>query len=297
MFNLDEIEKEWQENSYCLSEEEIIEIYRSEGVTQRAYDKELSDYYGNHVNSSVEERLLKAVYGDDYIVKKEEKQIPERKRISLESQKRVVEGCLDTVFDNTKYWYDYFEGQISQERLYYVCLDTLIKSAKYILHSEKPFFRSYVSTSITKNIIRNVAMWEKLTYREVYRIINNEREYDYKLGEFLPYPELHFKYDDKEEAEKPSKIYYRLRKERYDDDYTRNFSSDEFYTVYKEVLGELDETAKEVMQLVFDSNGNRILTFHEIAECLGIKENMVVNAKRRAIRKLKKDRRINRFKD
>ena len=105
------------------------------------------------------------------------------------------------------------------------------------------------------------------------------------------------KYDyEKDTPEKPSKIYYRLRNESYDD-YTRNISSDEFYSAYKEVLKELDETAKQVMQLAFDSNGNRILTFAEIGECLGIDKNKVSNAKRRAIRKLRKDERINRFED
>ncbi len=39
MFNLDLIEQDWKNNSFRLSEEEIIEIYRSEGATLRYLKK------------------------------------------------------------------------------------------------------------------------------------------------------------------------------------------------------------------------------------------------------------------
>ena len=37
MFDLDEIERDWKENSFCLSDEEIRKIYIAEGVTIDAY--------------------------------------------------------------------------------------------------------------------------------------------------------------------------------------------------------------------------------------------------------------------
>ena len=39
MFDLDAIEKDWKENSFCLSNKEIREIYIAEGVTTKAYDE------------------------------------------------------------------------------------------------------------------------------------------------------------------------------------------------------------------------------------------------------------------
>ena len=301
MFDFDEIESSFKDNYFSLSEEEIMEIYRLEGVTLNNYYKELDEYRKNiHLNISAEERLLRSIYGRDDLQKeveelKEKYEYPTKKRLSLESQKKVVEGCLDLVFDSTKYWYDYLKKEISQERLFYVCLDALINSVKYSLHYEKPVFKSYIIANIDRNIIKYVAKLEHLTYREVYKAIYNIEEYDYKTFEHIPNKELKFKYDDKEIVEKPSKIYYRLKNESYDFEDIKNISSDEFYPIYKEALEELDDTAKDVMKLSYDINGNNILTYAEIGECLCIDKKKVVNAKRRAIRKLRKNEKIKQF--
>lgn len=55
------IEKDWESNSFCLSEEEIIEIYRLEGATLSEYEKEVASYEEKTnccLLDSAEERLL-----------------------------------------------------------------------------------------------------------------------------------------------------------------------------------------------------------------------------------------------
>lgn len=43
MFDLDAIEKDWKENSFCLTDKEIREIYISEGVTTKAYSEKVAE--------------------------------------------------------------------------------------------------------------------------------------------------------------------------------------------------------------------------------------------------------------
>lgn len=290
MFDLDLIEAEWQENSFKLSEEEIIEIYRSEGVTKKKYKEEVAEYFKKRGGSSTaEERLLKSIFGEcEEEEEKEEIKFPERKRLSLEKQKIVIEGSMDIVFEETRYWYKLFNEQIKEEDLYYVCLEALINSVKYIIHCEKKVFKMYVLKSIENNIIVHIAKWEHLPIKRTSRYYLTDVRFFFMENDLSM-----LKYDyEKDTPEKPSRIYHRLRNESYDIDYIKDTSSEEFTKVYKEALEDLGDLEREVMKLVFDANGNRVLTYSEISDYLGIEKNKIVNAKRRAIRKLKKDERI-----
>ena len=100
-----------------------------------------------------------------------------------------------------------------------------------------------------------------------------------------------FNYDyEKEEAEKPSKIYYRLRNENYDENYIRNISSEEFMKdYYNNILSKLDNIEKMIMMMSFDTNGYKGLPQDIIGDYLGISAKKVSNIKARAIKKLKND--------
>ena len=92
MFDLDAIEKDWKENSFCLSDKEIREIYIAEGVTTKAYDEtmtkfrnSLPKYYENEIVAK--ESLLKAIF----MFKEESKEETERtKRITAEREKNNI---------------------------------------------------------------------------------------------------------------------------------------------------------------------------------------------------------------
>ena len=62
MFNLDIIEADWKANCTCLSDEEILEIYKQEGVTSDIYLRELDELRKSLPKVSGEERLLAAVF-------------------------------------------------------------------------------------------------------------------------------------------------------------------------------------------------------------------------------------------
>ena len=71
MFDLDAIERDWKINSFSLSEEEIIEIYRAEGITWKKYKEELEEYRrATRIDISAEERLLASIFNDKEILKK-----------------------------------------------------------------------------------------------------------------------------------------------------------------------------------------------------------------------------------
>lgn len=302
MFDMDTIEADWLNNSFKLSEDEIIEIYRSENITLSKYNEQIEEYEKNtHVAMSAEERLLRAIFGNDKEIIECENELrkkykfPTKKYLSKDLQKKVIEGSLDIVFDSTREWYKFFDGKISVERIYYVCLEALMNSTKYMLHCEKPVFELYVLKSIERNIIKHVARWEHITYREAYEIINNYFvDRDYVLEQHDKELELSLDYDDKEELEKPARIFYRLKNDSYDVDYIKNISSDEFVKDYISSLDNLDAVARMVMQMSFDIEGNRGLTNAEIADYLGIESTKVSNIRRKAIKTLRKDIKLNR---
>lgn len=308
MFNLDLIEQDWKNNSFRLSEEEIIEIFQSEDATLSKYDEEWCEYKkkinAGRPDFSAEERLLRAIFGEDLEeIEQRNKLIaetpkPHKKHLSKENQRKVIEGSLYLVFDETRWWFSFFEEKLSMEKIYYICLEALMNCTKYMLHCEKPVFGLYVSKSIESNIIKHLARYMHITYREVYEMIH----YIYDVFE----PSLFSKELDKyakflldcegnEEIEKPSKIYYRLKDETYDESYIENISSDEFMFDYKKALENLDDTAKTVMELSFDISGYRGLTSTEIADYLGIDVKKVSNIRKKAIKTLRKDAKLNSY--
>lgn len=302
MFNLDLIEQDWKNNSFRLSEEEIIEIYRSEGITLSKYEEELDKYMeknGYSLNLSAEERLLRAIFGED--LKEKEKnnlksEIPEppKKHLSKENQKKVIEGCLYMVFEATREWYNFFEGKLSMERIYYICLESLMNSVKYIMHCERPVFRFYVSKSIETNIIKHVARYLHITYREVYGMTHYNHGYgiDHSLKKLDKNLKSLFGCVEKEKPEKPSKIYHRLKNDYYNTNYIKNISSNEFMIDYNMALEKLDDITKIVMQLSFDANGYRGLSNVEIADYLGIDVKKISTIRRRAMKVLRKDKNL-----
>lgn len=310
MFDLDKIEQDWKDNSFRLSEEEIIEIYRSEGATLREYEEEMDQYYKIFRNynpkMSAEDRLLQSIFGEpEYLEeqKKKEQMIkrtpkPKKKYLSKEKQKKVVEGSLYLVFDATRGWYNFFDGKLSMEQIYYICLEALMNSVKYMLHCEKPVFHSYVDKSIERNMIKHVAKYMHITYREAYEEIHyNLLDYEdvnsrHKFNENLSFA---FYNKNVEEPEKPSKIYYQLRNEYYEPNYIKNISSTEFMADYQLALEKLDEDARKVMQFTFDSNGYRGLTNAEIADYLGIDSTKISTIRRRGMRALRKDYQLKRY--
>lgn len=302
MFDLDKIESDWENNSFSLNEEEIIEIYRSEGVTWDKYSEELKEYRRNHhINISPEERLLASLFQDEEIIKKieleqkliSEHKFPVKRRLSEISQRKVVEGCLNMVFQATREWYNFFARKISIERIYYICLESLINTVKYTLHPGKKVFRFYVMRNIEKNIIQFIARRERISYREAYQKINSLNNNDNLLSNAR---KLELSSDsDMEEPRKITEILYLLRNESYSVDYIRNISSDEFMRDYYCSLNYLDEPERIVMQLSFDINGNRAFTSKEIGDYLGIESKKVSNIRKRAYKALRKNRIFNNY--
>jgi len=323
MFDLDEIEKDWKENSFCLTDKEVMDIFVSEGVTTRDYQKHLNNVWKNVRTMRKEtpaQRLHRAIFGELSDPEEEKRRREEEKRIceyqakelsykpclSKKSQNKVVEGCMDVVFDCTREWYEFFKGNIPMEDLYYVCLNTLISSAKYCVHySTKTCFRAYVIEGIRREIIKFVSRLEHIPYRNAYAIINGyykgyDEIEDYGDGWCKPKPgyKMKFEYDykyDKEEPTKASYIYEMIKNDSYDVEFIKGTSTEEFFEVYDEILETLPYIEKMTMRLFYDSIGLEGLSIKEISDYLGVEENEVVNAKRRVLRRLKKDERIKKF--
>ena len=300
MFDLDEIERDWKENSFCLTDEEIMNIYIQEGVTTLAYKKECEEYSAKNNRRIIDpsEMLLASIFGnkekEEEFNKKSrehyiewEKNYPKRKYLSQESQKKVVEGCMDMVFENTRYWYEVLNKKISIEKLYNICVDSLISSAKYCLHfSTKPCFRSYVYKSIENNISRHIARWEHIT---TYEANGRIEDYDIYRKDILK------TYQDREIPTKQSYIYEMIKNDSYDVDYINKQSQEEFMSDYDEALEELSYLEKMVMRLSYDAYGYPGLTTNEISDYIGVEPKEVVNAKRRVLNKLKKDKRFDKY--
>lgn len=298
MFDLDFIENNWKQLSLKLSDEDVINIFKSDGATYTQYENEMQEYKKNTSLMSAEDRLLYSLFGtNNELIEKENKlrekyKEPEMKKLSPSNQKRVVEGCLDVVFDETKKWYNYFEKNVDIEKIYYVCLETLISTAKNCTLAESVPFRHYVFKCIERSIINLISKLEHIHYRDAWCIINND---GYKIDnvDYFKQVKMEFKYNYHDlEMEKPSKIYDRLKNEYYDVDYLKDYSSEEFINIYNQALDEMDDLSKNVMRLIFDSNGNSILTYNEISDFLGINPNKVYRIKRKVLKKLKQDERI-----
>ena len=90
MFNLDEIEKDWLDNSFCLTDEEIRKIYIAEGVTTKAYAEAEAKFKSSlpSYNMTAEERLLLKIYGTE----KETEDMLQDKR-SVKEYEVPFKGC------------------------------------------------------------------------------------------------------------------------------------------------------------------------------------------------------------
>lgn len=309
MFDLDEIERDWKENGHHLTDKEILEIYKQEGVTTKEYKKYMENVYKVMREFTPQERLMRQIFGNDKEIE-EDRRIYEYKKaklykpqLSKESQNKVVEGCLDIVFDSTREWYEYFKGNIPMENLYNICLDTLISSAKHCIHYyTKTCFRSYVIVGIRKNMIKFVSRLEHIPYRNAYAIINDYYEGidEYKIPidswcAIKPGYKKEFEYDynyDKEEPTKASYIYEMIKNDSYDVDFIKKQLNEEFLSDYEEIIEELPYLEKMVMRLFYSSDGLEGLSIKEISDYLGIEPNQVINAKRRVLRKLRKNEKL-----
>lgn len=304
MFDLDTIERDWKTNSFRLSEDEILEIYRSEGVTLNKYYEERAEYRRMlRAKMLDDEKYVDALFGDPKVLRELEKEqykklkmkypFPSRQYLSTEMQKVVVEGSLHIVFDSSREWYHFFAEKISMERIYYVCLETLIKSVESMLHCEMPLFELEIQRNIEKSMIKHVAEWEHIPKKQVETIVQELKgtlnHEDFALDNHIQDFNLSFDYDPKEESEKPSRIYERIKNTDYDVDYIKNVSSDQFMSDYHQALDSLDDIEKQVIQLSFDKDGNIGLTSWEIGNYLGIDQSKVLNIRKKAIEKLRRN--------
>ena len=302
MFDLDIIEKDWKNNSFCLSNLEIMNIYKDEGITKTNYKNEIDEFLKSLPRMTYEERLRAHILGDKDMQAKYEKIFeqkkqmmenwPKRKYLSHESQMKVVEGCMDVVFKQTRYWYSIFDKKIPMEELYNICLDSLFNSAKYCLHySTKPSFRLYVEQSIFRNIVKKISKLNHISYLEALEIIDNITNSNEVKENNLK----NFEYEN-EILYKPSCIYELIKNDSYDIDYIRRISSDEFMTDYQQAIDELPYEERAIMTLLYDSNGNDGFTYNEISEFFGYEPKKIGNVKARVKKKLRKDHRFDKYK-
>ena len=314
MFDLDAIENDWLDNSFCLTDEEIRKIYISEGVTTKAYALTEEEFVKTLPKRSniVEERLLLSIFGTKEEKVKELEEIekinkrreemwkykPKRPYLSRKSQMKVVEGSMDVVFKAVREWCAEYE-EFPVEDLYYAALEGLFSAAKYCLHYEtKNSFRAYAESCIFRQIIKCIAKKEHISYRNAYCIISGGFEgcSEYTEENKAKYSVHEFSFDyDKEEVYKPTSIHYMIKDTPYSIDYTKEASSEEFMQDYLEALDNLEEDEARVMRLSYDKNGNPGLTYTEISNFYGFEKQKVNSLKRKARKKLMSDERINKY--
>ena len=293
MFDIDKLEEEWKKLYKALSEEEIYDIYKSDGATYDNLDDRIKDY-NNYVNAKItpEERLLYSIFGTNEEIKKkldEEQQrrentkYPEENHLSLDKQKIVVEGCMDVVFEVTRKWYESFNGSIDIEDIYYTAIYSLISAVRRCVHNGKMTFKRYVHSYIYTSISRMVA--KKLGIKP------SELEKDMYFNKVDKYNK-----NDIEVPTKPGTVNYMLANTPYYENFNEGVSNDEFIKDYNDVINKLPFYEKEVFRLSYDNEGYPGLTYSEISEYLGISNNDVRNAKRRVIRKLRNNDIINSYK-
>ncbi len=211
---------------------------------------------------------------------------------------KVVEGTLDVVFDSTRCWYEMLNKSIPMEEIYNLSIDSLMNAAKYCIHfSTKMCFRSYAYEFIKRNMISLVARKERISYKNAYCIIYNKFTKYYEEENRLLYNVYELSYDyTKEISYKPSSIYEMIRKEIYEENYIKNISSGEFMKDYNNSINNLDNMEKMVIELLYDKDGFKGLTYKEASDYLGIPINDISNLKRKVIRKLKNNSKFNKYK-
>jgi len=314
MFDLDEIEKDWLDNSFCLTDEEIRKIYIAEGVTTKAYAETEAKFNSSlpSYNMTAEERLLLYIFGTEEEKRKEQERIneinkareemlkhkPKRPYLSQESQMKVVEGSMDIVFKTVRKWNAQYE-KFPVEDLYYAALEGLFAAAKYCLHfATKNSFRAYAQSYIYRQFIKCMARKEHLSYRNAYCIVSGGFEgwnkYAKENKEKYNVEEFSFNYD-KEVPYKPSSIRYMRKDIPYSVDYIRRISNEKFINDYLDALEDLSEDEAQIMRLSYDKDGYPGLTYDEISDFYGIKKSKINTLKRNARKKLKSDERIIRY--
>ena len=168
-----------------------------------------------------------------------------------------------------------------------------------MLHTELYSFRSTIKRSIEKNIIKHFAKQESIPYKKAIEIIeylkDNQNNKDFNSKYYFNSLNLLLNGEDNEKLEKPSKIYERIKNIDYDEDFIKKVSSNEFMSDYHLALEKLDGTSRLVMQLSFDKDGNAGLTDSEIEDYLGINQQKILYIRKKAIKALKQDEKLNSY--
>lgn len=314
MFNLENIEKDWIENSRSLSEEEILGIFKEDNATIPQYEKSMEEWHKkikvSPRNLTAEERLLRKILGETEEEKRESEKYqklleerlakypkPEKQHLSKENQKRVVEGSMNLVFDNVRYYYNIFEFKISEEILYYLLLESLINVARYMIHCGDPVFNLYVQKSFKNSIAKYISRIEKVSFDKAKDIISYYETKSLNIENFCfdDMGEERYNLSDKESEDpvSPFELNFLLRDKTLNEDLMEKLNTEEFFKDYRHALDELSEEEKIVMQLSYDIYGYMGLTYGEIADYLGIEKKKVASIKKKALNHIRKNELLN----
>lgn len=221
------------------------------------------------------------------LIEKSKLEEPKKIKLSPEKQKKVVEGCMYLVFNETRFWDNATGHVFDLEELYTLCLFSLINATKNCCHYQKPVFSLLVSETVRRNIYNLIGKQMHLTYREVYQKIDNwELEHkpiddnDYQLYD-IPKKEI------VEIATDPKEIFLMTKDNPTDDEYQKE--SDAFMEAYYQELSKLSGYERSIMSMSYDNNGYPGLTNKEIAENLVIDDKQVSHLKSKLKKKIKKD--------
>ena len=233
-----------------------------------------------------QEKIRKRNIATRIIMEKEKIEEPKKKYLSFEKQKEVVEGCMYLVFDYTHFWDNATGHVFDVEEIYYLCLHSLISTTKYCCHCKKPVFSLLVYETIRRNMYNLIGRRMHLSYREVYRKIDNwELEHkpvddnDHQLYD-IPNKEI------VEIATDPKEIYLMTKDIPTDDEYQKE--SEMFMEKYYQQIGQLNGLERSVMFMAYDNNGYSGLTDNEIADELATDKKTVSNIKRKIKNRMKK---------
>lgn len=301
-FDMDVVEADWLKNGVRLSDKKIREIYIQEDATMAAYLKKVEECKDKLPKPplSSEEKLLASIFNDveklaiiEEFTKENNKRLAEiyadKPRLSEESRKRVVEGCMDVVFNMVRRYYRIFGTRISMEDLYYSCLESLNNSAKYCLHYvTKDCFRAYAIKGMRMQIVSYIARRERITWRNANYLVTmletgNKKDYfDYYYVGYTEELKLERRSIVAELRPRES-VNYLLRNRSYVVDYVREITLKELSTDCLDVLDSLTSLEEYVLRKRFEQQ----YTEKEIAELLHIDIGEVREIKKRALHKLR----------
>lgn len=95
-----------------------------------------------------------------------------------------------------------------------------------------------------------------------------------------------------EEPQKPTRINFQKQKDIYEVDYIKDLSNAEFMKDYRHALANMDYTLEKVMAMSYDIDGNEGLSNNEISDYLGINSKQVSYIRKKALKKLSKDKNL-----